>query len=396
MKKLLILTLCLSVLSASAQKGLKTLRGYVSSKNTTEALKEAGRLSEDSLWRNDPLVYDYAFKAQSLDYERINEKFYLKQSPDTAALFKAVSGLFEWARKCDMAERYQQAITKRKIKFRKAHSETLNTQFSNMLAGVRYFYRHKQPQEVSRLASQIIDCKRDSLFWQHFKPQVTETQLIHAAYLHHRAEFAQEHYAECLKYVDIALKDSALRPNVLWATAKSYAVLGDTVSYLHYLQTGLNENPLDERFFVPLVRYMAKHGENERALDFVRKHRAHDYTNTTFAEAELMCLFNLGRWDETLAKAKAIPKEGDFTHYYIATSLCKKAEGITLPTRRNTREYRQLLKQKKDYYTEARGHMEKFRENRPKAERMWAPWLYDIYLNLNLGKEFEEIQKHVK
>ena len=396
MKKLLILTLCFSVLSASAQKGLKALRGYVKAENTTEALKEAVRLENDSLWKHEPLVYDYAFKAQSLDYERINEKFYLQQKADTAALFTTINGLFDWARKCNRAERYQQKIKNRKIKFRNAHVEVLNLQYPNLMSGVRYFYQHKKWEEASQLASQVIECQRDTLFWQNDKPNISDTAVIYAAYLHHCAEYTQKNYAECLKYTYIASKDKELRSNIYWQTAQSYAALNDSASYIHYLQEGLKENPLEERFFVPLVEYMAQHEGNETTLKFIRQQREHAYSNIVFAEAELMCLYNLGRWDETLGKAKALPSDGDFTHYYIGASLCRKAEEIVLPARRNSREYRQLLKQRKDYYAEARGHMEKFRAMHPDAENMWASWLYDIYLNLNLGREFEEIQKHIE
>jgi hypothetical protein len=37
--------------------------------------------------------------------------------------------------------------------------------------------------------------------------------------------------------------------------------------------------------------------------------------------------------------------------------------------------------------------MEKYRELAPDESQRWAPALYRIYLNLNKGKQFEEIDR---
>lgn len=42
---------------------------------------------------------------------------------------------------------------------------------------------------------------------------------------------------------------------------------------------------------------------------------------------------------------------------------------------------------------EARPYMEAYRKLAPDEKRKWAPALYRIYLNLNMGKQFEEIDK---
>jgi len=39
-------------------------------------------------------------------------------------------------------------------------------------------------------------------------------------------------------------------------------------------------------------------------------------------------------------------------------------------------------------------HLNASKTAAPDAPRLWAPLLYDVYLNLNLGKEFEEISKY--
>ena len=45
------------------------------------------------------------------------------------------------------------------------------------------------------------------------------------------------------------------------------------------------------------------------------------------------------------------------------------------------------------YYKEALPYLEKYRAMRPDRKDKWALPLYTIYLNLNMGKEFDEIDK---
>jgi hypothetical protein len=46
-----------------------------------------------------------------------------------------------------------------------------------------------------------------------------------------------------------------------------------------------------------------------------------------------------------------------------------------------------------NYYTEALPYLEKYRKLQPEKTDKWALPLYTIYLNLNKGKEFDEIDK---
>lgn len=45
------------------------------------------------------------------------------------------------------------------------------------------------------------------------------------------------------------------------------------------------------------------------------------------------------------------------------------------------------------YYREALPYLEKYREITPDRKDNWLSPLYTIYLNLNMGKKFDEIDK---
>ena len=55
--------------------------------------------------------------------------------------------------------------------------------------------------------------------------------------------------------------------------------------------------------------------------------------------------------------------------------------------------YAQAQAQVKKFYEEAKPYYEKARQLKPDQKDLWAPGLYRVYYNLNMGPEFEEIEK---
>jgi len=47
-------------------------------------------------------------------------------------------------------------------------------------------------------------------------------------------------------------------------------------------------------------------------------------------------------------------------------------------------------------YQKAMPYMEAYRQMEPSQQQKWAPALYRIYFNLNMGKQFDEIDKILK
>ncbi len=48
------------------------------------------------------------------------------------------------------------------------------------------------------------------------------------------------------------------------------------------------------------------------------------------------------------------------------------------------------------YYKKALPYMERYRELAPEQKDKWMAALYNIYLNLNMGTEFEEIDRMIR
>ena len=72
-----------------------------------------------------------------------------------------------------------------------------------------------------------------------------------------------------------------------------------------------------------------------------------------------------------------------------ATALLNQVLPLERDSRRNRKKINAL-------YTQARPYMERYRQLAPRQQDKWAPALYKIYLNLNMGKQFDEIDKLLK
>ena len=57
------------------------------------------------------------------------------------------------------------------------------------------------------------------------------------------------------------------------------------------------------------------------------------------------------------------------------------------------KDIRKNKKEITEVYRQALPYMEKYRALAPDEKKKWAPALYRIYLNLNMGKQFEEIDR---
>ena len=115
-----------------------------------------------------------------------------------------------------------------------------------------------------------------------------------------------------------------------------------------------------------------------------------DSLNQLFLFAKSTMLLNLGRYAECLACSEKLIgmncKMADA--YYNAGTAC-----LNIALRMDSRKYK---KQIKKMYQQAMPYMEKYRQLAPDEKDRWAPALYRIYFNLNMGKQFDEIDKILK
>ena len=131
-------------------------------------------------------------------------------------------------------------------------------------------------------------------------------------------------------------------------------------------------------------------GNYEQALMVADEALKADSLNQLFLFAKSTMLLNLGRNAQCLEFTKKLlalnPDMPDA--WYNAGTAC-----LNIVLRMDSRKHK---KQIRKMYQNAQSYMEKYRELAPDAIDKWGPALYRIYFNLNLGKQFDEIDKILK
>jgi len=117
-----------------------------------------------------------------------------------------------------------------------------------------------------------------------------------------------------------------------------------------------------------------------------------DSANQHFLFAKSTVLLDMGRYDETIALCDSLIARNDsLQQAWLNGGLAYFNKAVALDKNRQAskRRRQQLL----GYYEKSRSYLERYRALAPDEKERWARPLYTIYLNLNMGKEFDEIDK---
>ena len=228
-------------------------------------------------------------------------------------------------------------------------------------------------------------------------PQISSALEMQNAEDYLYAGYASGRFDEATRYIDAALRDSLHRSTVLRTLALNYEAAQKQDEFLALLKRGVREDPNDDFFFGKLAEEFFRRGNERELLAWVdsllplRTKKAALYDAQAEAYDRLhndtLCL----RAAQQLRQAEPDNPRAD---YFMGKAYVQMAKSILLPTSIKAPGYNKAFKAQRKCYEEARPHLERFRKAAPDAPRLWAPLLYEVYLNLNLGKEFEEISKY--
>ena len=127
------------------------------------------------------------------------------------------------------------------------------------------------------------------------------------------------------------------------------------------------------------------------ALQITDKALETDSTSVLFRFTKSTVLLNLGRYKECIDIClKLIQEKADFADAYCNFGLAYFDQAIELAKTQQNRSKRVKINK---LYETAMPYLEQYKRLAPKARDKWLAPLYTIYLNLNMGKEFDEIDK---
>ena len=393
MKKILICVfICLPLIAWGQKKTMTQVKDYIKSgKNLDKAEKLMTDLLNDSSSRGNEKVWLLLFESQRKQYDQGNEKLYLKEKYDTTALFLVGKRMFDTLEGLDSLDRLPDARGKVKLKYRDRSAELLNIYRPNLFNGGVFFMKKHDFSRAYDFFDTYINSAVKPMFAR-YQYAERDKRLPEAAYWASYCGYKLEKPQLTLRHTYQALKDSVHLPYMLQYLSETYTLEKDTARYVQTLKDGFSKYPKFPFFFPRLIDYYSHIGAYDEAMKSCDEALQTDSVNTLFRYAKSSLLLTMGRYKQSFAISKALIAENDtLADAYLNAGLALFDQAVELDkkTQSGSKKYNQIL----ELYRKAMPYLEKYRAMAPDQKDKWALPLYTIYLNLNMGKQFDEIDK---
>ncbi len=380
-------------LGMSAQK--KTIQQAQQLIKTGKELEKAEKLMtgllKDSNNITNTKIHLTLFEAVKKQYEQGNEKLYLKQKYDTTALFNNTLKMFTVIEHLDSIESQKEKPSKRYGKWRERHVAYLNSIRPNLLNGGHFFSNKQQYEKAATFFNHYLNTATHPLYTQ-YNYADNDSLMPRAAYGAMYCAFKLNQPEEVLKHSALAAKIPRNKEYVYQFKAEAYNQLKDTVNYFNTLKQGFNINPHFTYFFPRIVDHYINCQQTDSAMTFVNQALRIDSLNPSFRFAQSTLLLNTGKYSQCIDICEdLIAEDDDFIEAYYNIGLAYFDEAIRLDKKmQRDKKTRDTITQ---LYRKSLPFMLRVREEQPKQQQKWAKVLYTIYLNLNMGDEFDEINR---
>lgn len=393
MKKILICVfICLPLIAWGQKKTMTQVKDYIKSgKNLDKAEKLMTDLLNDSSSRGNEKIWLLLFESQRKQYDQGNEKLYLKEKYDTTALFLVGKRMFDTLEGLDSLDRLPDARGKVKLKYRDRSAELLNIYRPNLFNGGVFFMKKHDFSRAYDFFDTYINSAVKPMFAR-YQYAERDKRLPEAAYWASYCGYKLEKPQLTLRHTYQALKDSVHLPYMLQYLSETYKLEKDTARYVQTLKDGFSKYPKFPFFFPRLIDYYSHIGAYDEAMKSCDEALQKDSVNTLFRYAKSSLLLTMGRYKQSFAISKALIAENDtLADAYLNAGLALFDQAVELDkkTQSGSKKYNQIL----ELYRKAMPYLEKYRAMAPDQKDKWALPLYTIYLNLNMGKQFDEIDK---
>lgn len=389
-KKIYILLLLAPLLCSAQRRQIGDARTILKSgKNYDKAEKLMTDLLKDSSNLENKRIYDIWLQSVEGQYDQQNEKMYKKQPVDTAQFFNLTKRLFVIAERLDSIDMKPDKKGRVDLDYRKENAKRLMEYRPNLFFGGSFHLRKGNFNQAYDFYEMYIDCARQPLFSEQDLSN-TDARLSEAAYWASYSGYRLQDPVLTLRYFELARNDSSKLDFTLLYAAESWHQLNDEAQYVQILWDGFRLFPTSSYFFPRLMDNYTAKGNYRQALSVAEEALQTDSLNELFLFAKSTMLLNLGRNQQSLEYSKMLLKVNAqmVDAYYNAGTACLNMI-LDMDARKQRKQVRQL-------YQQAQSYMEVYRRLAPDATDKWGPALYRIYFNLNMGKQFDEIDEILK
>lgn len=390
----LLIVAPLQIINAQKKEIAQARDNVKAGKSLVDAEKSMRKLLNDSANHCNEKIWIVLFDAVRKQYEGINEKMYLKQTADTAQLFATTYRMFGILEGLDSIDSAPDKKGRVKLNHRKRHAEYLSSFRTNLYNGGLFHMAKKEHQKAFDYFSAYVDCAYQPLF-SDYSYMSTDKRLARAAFYAMYNGYKTKNAEQTLRYSDIAQEDTSKLDMIYMYLAETYSAQKDTVKCLDVLRNGFTKYPRSAYFFSHLFDYYFKSGDMEHAISLCDSAIDADTLNTIAMFAKSTVLLSQKKYDSCISVSdKIISISKDNAGAYLNAGLSYYNQAVELDV--SNRHQRGERVRMQSLYRKALPYMEKYREIAPNEKSQWAMPLYTIYLNLNMGKEFDEIDQLLK
>jgi tetratricopeptide (TPR) repeat protein len=401
MKRVLfsMVLLMTATLSFSQVKAVKEAKSIASETNPDFGRAEQlinGALV-DAGTKDDAATWDVAGFIQKRINEKQMENAYLRKPYDTIKVFSSVLNMYKYYLKCDELAQIPDEKGKIKNRYRKPNAATLLVERPNLInGGIHYFNQDKNEEALSFFAM-YIDASSNPVFEKDNLLQ-TDTLLSQVAYYAALAAAKMENYPAVLKYAPYAEDDKEVGKYAMEFISTAYKTEGDTVKWVVSLKNGIQKHPDHTFFFGHLIDYYSNTNKYDEAMKFADEMLQKYPDNTFYLYVKGYLYHNMKEYDNAIEYyKKTIAVDPNYAEAYSNLGLVyvQKAQEFAdnATADMNNPKYAKEQETIKRFYEDAKPCYEKARELKPEQQDLWIQGLYRTYYNLNMGTEFEEIEK---
>lgn len=338
------------------------------------------------------LLYCAAQLYESLN-ELENRKAYLKQKYDTAKFYNTLLTMYEQLRLCDSIDWVPNAKGKVNIRYARRCSALRYKHRANILNGGKFYLRKRDFKHAFPFLDRYYTYRKSNDEPDYPKVVIWCTQCCYVA----------KDYSGVLRFVDDAIDVAEDRFKAVLTEYKvlSYKEMGDEEAWLESLQQGQQRFPNHMYFFAQLADYYLSHRSYDEGIAMCKRQIELYPDSAIYWYAQSNFELKKEYFHDAIVcadSAIALQPSHVEAHFnramaYVSLATIAKEDMCTDLNNPVCVEQRRMIQ---DLYRQAQGSMEIVRKHEPDNPTRWGTPLYKIYLNLNMGKEFDEIDNILK
>lgn len=309
--------------------------------------------------------YVCALLEQSIN-EDLNQKAYLKQKLDTMRLFRSVYMMYQYIGKCDSVDTAR--------KYADKGQNILARHRVNLLGGGKFLLKGEKWGDAYRYFDMYLSTMKDE----------DDSVRVRVSYWATLCAMNDNKPYDVIKYVRASMdkgksEDCAALMEYM---CRSYAAIGDSTHWLAGIKEGVGTYPKHDYFFLNLMDWYICHEQLDSASTVTDSLIVIDPEIPNYWFAKSQIALNRQKYGECIEMCEeCLKRDPDYADAWYNKGI--SLLNMTLTEKDN----RKVM----DLYRRAEEPMETVRKLLPNAVDRWGKPLYRIYLKLNRGDKFEEI-----